>query len=157
MTPEQYERFLSHVDTSGECWLWTASRHRERSPGVGGYGKVKIDGRTRVAHVVMYEHHNGPVPDGLIVCHDCDTPACVRPSHLRADTQQSNIREAHAKGRKSGQRPGAAHPMARLTAEQAQAIRDDPRTQRTIAADYGISQQHVSDIKRGRKFKAVTS
>jgi hypothetical protein len=42
---------------------------------------------------------------------------------------------------------------AKLTERQALAIRADERSQRKIAADYGIRQQHVSRIKAGKSWR----
>lgn len=46
---------------------------------------------------------------------------------------------------------GERNPAAKLTDEQAAAIRADPRTQKAIAADYGVRQQHISRIKSGKR------
>lgn len=50
-----------------------------------------------------------------------------------------------------GRAKGERHPNARLTRDQVVAIRADPRRQVDIAADYEISQAHVSDLKTGRR------
>ena len=47
-------RFWDKVDQSGDCWVWTASKHD------GVYGQ--IDNRT--THRVSWELHYGPIPDG---------------------------------------------------------------------------------------------
>ena len=44
---------------------------------------------------------------------------------------------------------GMDNPAAKLTDDQVSLIRSDSRTQHMIAVDYGISQSHVSRIKRG--------
>lgn len=44
--------------------------------------------------------------------------------------------------------PGATNPNAKLTFKQIQEIRVDMRYQKVIAAEYGITQGHVSRIKR---------
>lgn len=94
------DRFWSHVDTSGECWLWTAYTNPRN-----GYGQFRVGGEVRdkwkavQAHVFSWEIANGPVPDGLKVLHSCDTPACVRPLHLFLGTQSDNMRDCVAKGR----------------------------------------------------------
>lgn len=93
--PEMVERFLSKVDTSGECWTWRASTSR-------GYGQFSVNGHGSAplkAHRVAYELFVGPIPDGLVLCHACDNPSCVRPSHLLAGTQADNLRGASARGR----------------------------------------------------------
>lgn len=41
----------------------------------------------------------GDVPAGKIVCHKCDTPACVKPDHLFLGTQQDNANDQVQKNR----------------------------------------------------------
>ena len=45
------------------------------------------------------------------------------------------------------------NPSARLTDQQVAAIRADPRPQSIIAANYSVSQSHISRIKRGAQRK----
>lgn len=83
------DRFWTKVDKSGECWIWTGGLHS------WGYGKfsVRIDGKevTLGAHTYAYELEHGPIPEGMIVCHSCDNPPCIRASHLFLGTQADNI------------------------------------------------------------------
>lgn len=92
-------RFWPKVAVRGtdECWLWTGSLTTS-----GGYGQIartRAEGPAR-ANRISWEMANGrPVPEGLIVLHDCDTPACVNPAHLRLGTQDENCKDMSRKGR----------------------------------------------------------
>lgn len=79
------------------CWLWTGYWKEL------GYGTAQLRGRNTGAHRVSWEAFNGPIPDGLFVCHKCDTPACVNPDHLFLGTATDNARDMARKGRAIGQ------------------------------------------------------
>jgi hypothetical protein len=173
--PRQYtrkplaERFWPLVDKSGECWEWTAARMKT------GYGRLAVfteRGKTQgLAHRVAYELTYGPIPPGMVICHRCDNPACVRPDHLFADTQTANMRDMTAKGRRArGERQGLRlHPecaargervaSAKLTAEQVREIRHryaaGEVTQKQIARQYGVSQSGVSLLIRRVRWRHV--
>lgn len=77
------DRFMSKVDTSGDCWLWTATLRR-------GYGCLSIDGRLVYAHRAAYGMFVGPIPEGKYIDHICRNKRCVRPLHLRPTTVSEN-------------------------------------------------------------------
>lgn len=79
------ERFIAKVDRSGDCWLWTAGRYSE------GYGKIQVDGQSRLAHRIAYELFIGPIPEGLELDHLCRIRHCVNPGHLEPVTHQANL------------------------------------------------------------------
>lgn len=83
--------------------------------------------------------------------HHCDNPICVNPRHLWVGTRQQNSTDMVLKGRS---RTGTKHWNVKLTENQVAAIRADPRTQKLIAADYGISQPLVSVIKTGQRWRS---
>lgn len=91
------ERFWAKVDKSGDCWVWTAAKH-DFGYGVFQLGRGPSEGLRR-AHVLSWLWSNGPIPDGLVVCHRCDNPPCVRPDHLFLGTLGDNTRDMVAKGR----------------------------------------------------------
>lgn len=96
--------FWSFVDRKGpnDCWPYVGGKRRERCNAnrVIDYGKYKArDGKTWNAHRYSWFLTNGPIPDGLMVCHTCDNPPCCNPAHLFLGTSQDNADDMVAKGR----------------------------------------------------------
>ena len=87
------DRFWAKVDKSGDCWMWTASKHQK------GYGQVRIEGKLYRAHRLSYEWTYGSFDKKLCVCHKCDNPSCVKPEHLFLGTVTDNMRDMCVKGR----------------------------------------------------------
>lgn len=89
------ERFESqHLPvTESGCWLWSGATS------MAGYGQLHKDGKTYYAHRLSYEMHKGEIPDGKFVCHRCDVPSCVNPSHLFAGSHEDNMADMTSKGR----------------------------------------------------------
>ena len=88
------------------CWRWTGAFNNR------GYGRISISREgTKLAHRVAFCLANGVEPRGiqeLCVCHSCDNPGCVNPSHLWLGTPADNTRDKMAKGRFTNGRPRAA-------------------------------------------------
>lgn len=132
------------------CWEWTKATNNH------GYGTLTVSGRAVYAHRLAYTLGVGPIQDGMKVLHRCDNPRCIRPDHLFLGTQSDNMADCHKKGRSRIPTPrvfGERNGSAKLTVEQVSEIRrraSAGEVQRLIAADFGISQSHVSAIKRGR-------
>ena len=84
------ERLMARVTVADNgCW--------ETSGGNNGRGYAVISsggahGRQMYAHRVAYEHHVGPIPDGLVLDHLCRNPCCCNPEHLEPVTQRENWR-----------------------------------------------------------------
>lgn len=91
----EHERFWMYVgkNSNTDCWEWTGSKT------LTGYGHLNINAKSIYAHRISYELFNGPIPDGLCVCHSCDNPGCVNPSHLWVGTMADNMHDRDAKGR----------------------------------------------------------
>lgn len=116
-----------------------------------GYGRIRAEGGVKKrVHRLVYEMQCEPIPEGLIVRHRCDTPACVNPEHLLLGTLADNVQDKVDRDR---QAKGRASPSAKLTEADVAAIRRDTRPQRVIGADYGVAHSVVGQIKRGQKWR----
>ncbi len=144
-------RFWSKVTHGAEadCWPWTGTLNPK------GYGIDHIRGvRARTAHRIAWTlTYSAPPNDETFVCHHCDVPGCCNPKHLFLGDNAENMRDMYRKGRVD--RKGEKHPSSRLTADQVIAIRADPRSLSTIAADYGCDFTNISLIKRRVNWKHI--
>ena len=147
------ERFWEKVDKRGpdECWPWLGATSRK------GYGTIgvgsKDDGsfRQMIATRVSWEIHNNPIPDGLLICHACDNPACVNPAHLWLGTHKDNMQDMFSKGRQ-GQRP------RKLDAEivtQIRALAADGVVRQDLAARFSLDPGTVSKIVHRKIWKHI--
>jgi hypothetical protein len=150
-------RFWSKVQIQWECWLWTGCHNS------GGYGQFMIgsrtDGSRRVekAHRVAWTLVFGPIPEAMCICHHCDNPSCVRPSHLFLGTHRDNILDMHSKGRhEGGAHRGQKHHNVKLTLADVQELRrryaSGGVSQARLGKEFGICQAHVGRIVRGERW-----
>lgn len=148
LSPITIARFWSKIQVGRDtdCWPWRGGED---------YGRIKIAGGLYSPHRLAYELVNGPIPEGegfhgTVIRHRCDNPACCNPGHLDIGTQRQNVMDMVERGRRKWSRHNA-----KITADQAAKIRQDPRASRTIAREYGIGRSQVKRIKNGERWKDV--
>lgn len=150
-------RFWAKVLKTDECWLWTASK------GAKGYGFIGLgNGKVGKSHRVSWELHNGAIPDGIHVLHNCpgkDNPACVNPAHLWLGTNDDNMKDAARKDCFPHSKPaeaGEKHWNARLTWQDVDTIRMLYATAGVsgvrLAQQYSVSQSNISQILHNKRW-----
>lgn len=175
LSPLQIERFLSKIDTSGECWEWIGYINKS------GYGVYhpRSSRRPLLAHRIARELSCGPIPPGLFVCHKCDNRRCCRPDHLFLGTPADNNRDAMLKGRtalgernrlrkhpernpmllypeKAARMRGGGNGNSKLTQPQVDEIRRLFRAgmnKSALAAAFGIARSTVRGIVQGESWR----
>lgn len=157
LSPEQQwvraeARFWKFVHRAGDdaCWTWTGWKSRD------GYGQIVWLKQRIRAHRISWILAHGSIPDGMLVCHRCDNPPCVNPSHLFLGTPFDNTADMMAKGRHAATGPrtplrGSAIAASRLTWPDVVTIRrllaEDTMTMAAIGAMFGVTKHAIYRIK----------
>ena len=84
------------------------------------------------------------------ICHVCDNRLCVNPTHLFIGSHKDNMADMRVKKRSAC---GIRNSQAKLSPKEVEAIRQDKRLGRIIAAEYRISEGHVSELKHVQYWK----
>jgi len=151
--------------------LWLGGRMGR--PSGKGYGSFRFRGKNRGTYRVAWLLVHGVIPKGMCVCHYCDNPICVRPSHLFLGSQQDNLSDMRKKKRSRGpDMKGTKHPAAKLVEADALAIRaafsscepfDGDRwrvtngliLRRKLAKKYGVTLSTIDFVLRRRTWSHV--
>lgn len=139
------------VDEATGCWNWKQGRFSN------GYGAFSECGRTRKAHRGAWEAVNGPIPEGMLICHHCDNPQCVNPEHLFLGTGADNMNDKVRKGRANAPR-GSQHHKSKLTEHDVSIIKmllDLGVQGQRLATLYDAHKMTISNIKTGRRWTHV--
>jgi hypothetical protein len=120
----------ARVNPQTGCWEWDGCSSQ-------GYGRTGRNS-TKLAHRAVYERFCGEIPEGMVLDHLCRNTVCCNPAHLEAVTNTENCRR------------GAG---AKLTMEDARAIRASTETSAALARQYGVVKNTIYNIRSGRTWK----
>lgn len=81
------------------CWVWSKSKDPD------GYGYAHFGGKGFSAHRLSYLHYHGNIKPKMHICHSCDNPSCINPTHLWQGTAAQNNQDKMAKGRAKAPKP----------------------------------------------------
>lgn len=141
------KRFWGNVQKTDTCWNWTGLKNSS------GYGKFFI-GSYMFCHRVSYLLHNGYLPADLCVCHSCDNPACVNPTHLWLGTHKQNALDKAQKNR-AYRAVGSQNVKAKLSEKDAIKIRNSAKPAAFLAKKYGIGKLAIQRLLRRVTWKHI--
>ena len=135
------------IDKNG-CWLW------ERYLTKAGYGQLKFERKTILAHRLSWEIKYGEIPENLCICHKCDVRSCVNPEHLFIGTHVDNMKDRNMKGRAKGLK-GENHNKAKLSNKDVLYIRKNKLPKKALAKIFKVSNNTIKDIISKRTWKHI--
>lgn len=137
------------------CWLWVGPAYDN------GRGFISYNGRRQYAYRVIWQVYFGEIPPGMVVCHICDNPNCVRPAHLFLGTQRENLLDSIKKGRyncDSRGSPGEKNGSAKLTASDVCSIRtlhQEGETITVLSSNYGVCERQIMNIIERKAWRHI--
>lgn len=79
-TSKPFQRFMSRVEKSDRCWVWTGARDK------WGYGRYS----SGLVHRIAFFWFQGALDPHLTIDHLCRNRLCVNPAHLEQVTKAEN-------------------------------------------------------------------
>lgn len=145
------DRFQRCVKVAGpdECWPWTASTTAV------GYGQMTHRNRSITAHRFSWERTNGPIPQGLLVCHHCDNRKCVNPRHLFLGTHADNSQDMVRKGRGKIPNLRGEELPSKLTDDRVREIRRSTLSNTELGKAFGVVPSTIAWVRSGTTWKHV--
>jgi len=139
-----FERINMHNGDKTVCWEWLGGF---TSKGVPSY---QYAGRKRAAYAVAFECVFGPLLVGEVPRHKCDNGSgrndtgvcCCNPWHIERGSVAQNNNDMAVRAR-HGMSAHVRRAIRKLVLEQARDVKE-------VADLYGIAEQTVRDIVKGR-------
>lgn len=147
------QEFIQRAAKSTSSKCITFPFYRQAS----GYGWVRTPDGPRGAHVYVATLAHGEKPSKKHeACHTCGNGhlGCVNPNHIYWGTKSDNMRDsiAHGTGQRIKYVSGENAVGAKYSDDQIRQVREAierGERQVDIAAQFGLSQSHISRIKHG--------
>jgi len=144
-------KFMEKFEYSeNNCWEWKACKN------YGGYGVMRVNKINILATHFIWIFLHGDIPDNKIICHRCDNPGCINPSHLFLGDHNDNVQDMIKKGRARKAR-GIAVNTNKLNENQVIEIRkmyfENNIMQKDIAKKYNVTPNAIRAILIRKSWK----
>lgn len=148
------DRVRAKCVEDGDCWEWKgATQTRRRVTPV-----MKWEGKCRIVRQLLVLA-KGIDPTGKVCTYKCGNPLCVNPDHLEVITKRKMGKRVNAMMKPNtnamfrAKMAKAMRSRSKLTPEMVEQIRNAEGSQYEICERFNVSQQTISDIKRGRTWR----
>lgn len=145
-----HDYVAERCDEFGDCLLWKLGC-------IKGHPSGRWQGKSVLIRRVLWEQQHGPVPAGKVLRCTCGHAACLNIEHCQPMTYRAIAKIDGAAGKMSGPVRSAkiaakkrASKQAKITQEDAQAIRASNETLQTWADRLGINIATASKIRNGK-------
>lgn len=149
---ERIEKLSMPVTESG-CLIWIGGVN------FSGYGLIILSEngkkKTKLAHRLVWELENGPIPNNGFICHKCDVPGCININHLFLGDAKINVNDMIKKGRRNLPL-GTRQPAAKLNDEKIKEILLSSDSHGKLAVKYGVARGTIQKIKERRRWKHIS-
>jgi len=144
------QMLMERMVEEDDHWIWIGHIGKNGYP-IMAIRLYKGKWKQYYAHRLMYWLDNN-LPNELHVCHTCDIPLCINPTHLFLGTDQDNHTDKCNKGR---QTKGENHIGHKLTDEIVIGLRDGSiKPSLRLARELGLSDSsHLYVVKNGKHWK----
>lgn len=138
------------IDDNG-CFICTS-----HAPGKHGYRHMVVNGKKEYIHRLVYKECFGDIPDGLVVRHKCDIPACINPEHLEIGTHQQNMNDSVIRKRNAfGERNGHAKLKEKDVIKVLELLSNGMK-QKDVAEMYKVNPSTIQLISSGKNWRHIT-
>lgn len=148
------ESLLARTVEVGDCREWQGYIAND-------VPQVSHGGKMMTVRRLMFELRGESV-DGYYIAPKCCNFRCVNPEHAIARTSKAHYKVMNQNVDPNGllriiKLQKVAKGRRKLTDEQVQQIRSDPRPSRAVAAEHGVNRGLVCLIRAGKAHRAVTA
>lgn len=158
--PNYEKRFWQFVKKeSNGCWIWTGSND-------GRYGRFCFNYKIRTTHRIAYElSRRVKLKSSELICHKCDNPPCVRPTHLFKGTISDNAKDMIKKGRGYFQKNpdkiprGEKSKCSRLKTKEVIFIKksmiNKTMNALSLSKKFNVTRSYIYDLAKNKSWKHI--
>lgn len=126
-------------DKQTGCIVWMGAK-------TNGYAVINFQGLNHRVHRLVAQAKFGELGK-KVVCHKCDRPSCINPSHLFLGTQKENIQDCISKGRWADRSGEINHAKLQPSSVREIRLRYENGEKRTaLAKEFAVGLSTVRDL-----------